>query len=46
MRCEMVRRDVESVSRNASLGIIIHSNSWHSHQAALRAAWWLCQLLE
>ena len=27
MRCEMVRRDVESVSRNASLGIIIHSNS-------------------
>ena len=33
-------------SRNAFLSIVICSNGWHSHQAALRAAWWLCQALE
>ena len=36
----------ECVSRNGFLSIMICSNRWHSHQAALRAAWWLCQLLE
>jgi hypothetical protein len=36
----------EIVSRNAFLSIVICSNGWHSHQAALRAAWWLCQPLE